>query len=172
MDKSELIIKLIKDAGFPSIKSFAEKCGLPYTTLHSMLKRGIGNASVDNVISVCKNLGITVEQLENFNLQDTPKYEQIKVKSNKTLLIELKNKYNLSLLEFAILESYLKLGKKERATFIKFFDGVMNLKLKYELPDGIYDLEDKEIEKVSEEIFEEDENNNHVNTKKESSKIG
>lgn len=67
MDKTDVIIKLIKDNGFSSIKSFAEKCGIPYTTMHSMLKRGIGNASVDNVILVCKNLGITVEELENMN---------------------------------------------------------------------------------------------------------
>ncbi|WP_309419319.1 XRE family transcriptional regulator, partial [Bacillus paranthracis] len=35
-----------------------------YTTLRSMLERGIGNASVDNVLKVCKGLNITTDQLE------------------------------------------------------------------------------------------------------------
>lgn len=74
MDRNELIIKLIKEAGYSSVKAFAEKCGMPYTTLHSMLKRGIGNASIDNVMLICKNLGITVEQLEKADLFDTPTY--------------------------------------------------------------------------------------------------
>ncbi len=74
MDRNELIIKLIKEAGYSSVKAFAEKCGMPYTTLHSMLKRGIGNASIDNVILICKNLGITVEQLEKAELFDSPTY--------------------------------------------------------------------------------------------------
>jgi|GEM_PF-420547 len=68
MGRNELIIKLIKDSGY-SIKSFAEKCGIPYTTLHSMLKKDLGNASIDNVIIICKNLGITVEQLENLDTE-------------------------------------------------------------------------------------------------------
>lgn len=74
MDRNELILKLIKQAGYSSVKAFAEKCGMPYTTLHSMLKRGIGNASIDNVMLICKNLGITVEQLEKADLFDTPTY--------------------------------------------------------------------------------------------------
>lgn len=72
MERNELISKLIKDSGY-SIKAFAEKCGIPYTTLHSILKKDIGNASIDNMILICKNLGITVEQLENTKTFDTIK---------------------------------------------------------------------------------------------------
>lgn len=61
--RTEVIKNLIK-AKSPSIKAFAESIELPYTTLRSMLERGIGNASVDNVIRVCKGLGITIEELE------------------------------------------------------------------------------------------------------------
>lgn len=38
--------------------------GIPPTTLNSMLNRGLGKASIDNVLKVCKGLGITVEELE------------------------------------------------------------------------------------------------------------
>lgn len=61
--RTEIIKKLIKEK-YPSKKSFALTIGLPPTTLQSMLDRGIGNASVDNVIKVCKGLGITTDQLE------------------------------------------------------------------------------------------------------------
>ncbi|KQU57699.1 DNA-binding protein [Bacillus sp. Leaf406] len=62
-ERTEIIRKLIKESS-PNMKSFAESINLPYTTLRSMLERGIGNASVDNVIKVCKGLGITTDQLE------------------------------------------------------------------------------------------------------------
>lgn len=63
MKRSEIIERLIEEAGYNK-KTFAEKIGMPPTTLRSMLTRGIGNASVDNVIKVCKGLGITTDQLE------------------------------------------------------------------------------------------------------------
>lgn len=61
--RTEIIRKLINEKA-PSMKAFAESVDLPYTTLRSMLERGIGNASVDNVLKVCKGLNITTDQLE------------------------------------------------------------------------------------------------------------
>ncbi|WP_018664586.1 helix-turn-helix domain-containing protein [Heyndrickxia acidiproducens] len=61
--RTEVVEKLI-DEKFPSAKAFAEHIGIPYTTLKSILKRGIGNATVDNVLKICKGLGITTDQLE------------------------------------------------------------------------------------------------------------
>ena len=63
MKRTEILKKLISETGL-SMRAFSEKTNIPNTTLHSMLGRGIGNASVDNVIKICKSLGITVEQLE------------------------------------------------------------------------------------------------------------
>lgn len=60
--RTEIIEKLISEK-YPNVKAFAETIQIPYTTLKSMLTRGIGNASVDNVIKVCKGLGITTDQL-------------------------------------------------------------------------------------------------------------
>lgn len=61
--RTEIIKDMIKESA-PSVKAFAESIDLPYTTLRSILERGIGNASVDNVMKVCKGLNITTEQLE------------------------------------------------------------------------------------------------------------
>jgi len=60
--KAKVLAALIDRRG--SRRAFAESIGLPPTTLQSMLTRGVGRASIDNVIKVCRALGITVEQLE------------------------------------------------------------------------------------------------------------
>lgn len=59
---SEILAEMIDARG--SRRSFAEKIGMPPTTLQSMLTRDLSRASVTNVIDVCRELGITVEQLE------------------------------------------------------------------------------------------------------------
>lgn len=72
MRRTEILRGLIQDTGL-NLKAFSEKAGIPYTTLRSMLERGIGNASVDNVIKICKTLGITVEELEEMANEDGEK---------------------------------------------------------------------------------------------------
>lgn len=64
MKRADIIGGLI-DRKWKSKRSFAEDVGIPPTTLQSILQRGAGKASVDNIIKVCKGLGITVEQLED-----------------------------------------------------------------------------------------------------------
>lgn len=99
MDKrTEVIERLIDETGL-SKKAFAEKIGIPPTTLRSMLQRGIGNATVDNVIKVCKGLGITTDELEkmakNDNDTDIEKEDQaeylpkLNTKDEKDIQIEL-----------------------------------------------------------------------------------
>ena len=46
-----------------SIRDFTNSIDLPYTTLDSMFRRGIQNSSVNNVIKVCKALGISADAL-------------------------------------------------------------------------------------------------------------
>ncbi|WGV62490.1 helix-turn-helix transcriptional regulator [Brevibacillus brevis] len=60
---AEILSELIDKRG--SRRAFAEEIGLPPTTLQSMLSRGVGRASIDNVIKVCRALGITVDELDN-----------------------------------------------------------------------------------------------------------
>lgn len=74
MGRTDILKKLIVQHS-PNIKAFSVEAGLPYSTLRSMLERGIGNASVDNVIKVCKALGITIEELEEMNDTNINKFE-------------------------------------------------------------------------------------------------
>lgn len=63
MQRAKILKELIVKNGM-SIKAFSEEVGIPYTTLYSILERGIGKASVDNVIKICRALGITVDELQ------------------------------------------------------------------------------------------------------------
>lgn len=69
MTREEYIKTLIADKGY-SVKSFAKAVGLPYSTLRSMLSSGVGGAAVDNVIKICKGLGITVDTLNKCGCVD------------------------------------------------------------------------------------------------------
>ncbi|ANY71695.1 hypothetical protein BBD41_03355 [Paenibacillus ihbetae] len=85
VEKAVIIDKLIEEMGL-SRRAFAEKIGLPATTLQSMLSRGVGKASVDNVIKVCKGLGITTDQLEKMAEFGTTDLREIeKLDSNNKL---------------------------------------------------------------------------------------
>ena len=66
MEKARVLEELIKKQGL-NARSFAEKCGLPYTTVYTILKNGAGKANVNNIIVMCKILGITVEQLDEMS---------------------------------------------------------------------------------------------------------
>lgn len=63
MERSRILEELIKNRGY-NLKSFAAKCCIPYTTLYGIIKNGVGKASVDNVMVICHNLGISIEELE------------------------------------------------------------------------------------------------------------
>jgi transcriptional regulator with XRE-family HTH domain len=97
MEKAKILERLIKDQGY-NLKSFAEKCGIPYTTLYGIIKNGVGRATMDNILIICKNLGIKVEELEKMaeGLEKEsyePTYEDIQsliARNGKRLTLEQK----------------------------------------------------------------------------------
>ena len=61
---------------FKSLREFSIEYDIPYTTLKSMLVRGIGNSSVTNVIKICRALGISADALadgEILPVQERPR---------------------------------------------------------------------------------------------------
>lgn len=62
-------LKTLIQTQYPSIRSFSEHINMPYSTLTSILKN-VGGASVDNVIKICKGLGISTDQLEKLEEQN------------------------------------------------------------------------------------------------------
>lgn len=63
MEKAEILKSLIKKKGY-NVREFSAVCGIPYSTLLTILKNGVSRASVDNVIKICKGLEIRVDDLE------------------------------------------------------------------------------------------------------------
>lgn len=48
---------------YPSLRQFALAASIPYSTLLTVLSRGIGGASFDVVVAICKQLGIDPRDL-------------------------------------------------------------------------------------------------------------
>lgn len=97
MNREQIIQQLIKEQGY-SLRAFAEKCSIPYTSLYTILNRtGIGKTSVDVVITICHGLGITVDELEKMaeceKSTTEPTYEdveQLVARNGKNLSVEQK----------------------------------------------------------------------------------
>lgn len=54
---------------YKSIREFSIEYDIPYTTIKSMLTRGISNSSVGNVIKLCTALKISVDALANGTIE-------------------------------------------------------------------------------------------------------
>ncbi len=65
---------------YDSVKQFSIKINIPYTTVDSILKRGIGNSHVENIIKICNSLNISIDDLLN--------------KRKLTAIQELKKEFN------------------------------------------------------------------------------
>ena len=58
-------IKTIIIIKYGSIKAFADKIKVPYTTIDTILKRGLFKSNVLNVLKMCEELNIDVNELIN-----------------------------------------------------------------------------------------------------------
>jgi phage repressor protein C with HTH and peptisase S24 domain len=79
----EIYLKELIEAKFGSVRYFAEQIGVPYTTVRSILERGVLNAKMENIINICKGLGITPEQLYNFEDSVISKINKLAVQLNE-----------------------------------------------------------------------------------------
>lgn len=48
---------------YKSIREFTQEIGLPYSTMSTILKRGVDNSSVQNIIKICQALKISTDEL-------------------------------------------------------------------------------------------------------------
>ena len=79
----EIYLKELIESKFGSVRYFAEQIGVPYTTVRSILERGVLNAKMENIINICKGLGITPEQLYNFEDSVISKINKLAVQLNE-----------------------------------------------------------------------------------------
>ena len=57
MTREMTLRNLILDK-YPSLRQFSIECNIPYSTLMTLLTRGVGGASFDVVITICNKLEI------------------------------------------------------------------------------------------------------------------
>lgn len=63
MQELESKIKELIITRYGSLKKFSEKIDMPWTTLDSILKRGIANSNITNVLKITRELGLDAEKL-------------------------------------------------------------------------------------------------------------
>ncbi len=63
MEETELRLKELIIDNYGSMKKFCEKINMPWTTLDSILKRGIANSNITNVVKITRELGLDTESL-------------------------------------------------------------------------------------------------------------
>lgn len=62
MSTEELLKKIIV-SNYGTLTKFADVAGLPYTSLMSVLNRGVQNSGIKNVSKICSALGISTDDL-------------------------------------------------------------------------------------------------------------
>ena len=58
MEQMEKELKELIINKYGSLKKFCEKIDMPWTTLDSILKRGIANSNITNVMKISKELNV------------------------------------------------------------------------------------------------------------------
>lgn len=76
MEKLEQDLKDYIIQQYGSLNKFTEKIEMPWTTLDSVLKRGIRNSNVSNIIKICQGLQISADELINGKLVSLDGYSK------------------------------------------------------------------------------------------------
>ena len=71
MDQTEIRLKEIIIERYGSLKKFCDIIGMPWTTLDSILKRGVSNSNITNVMKITKELAIDTESLASGIITDS-----------------------------------------------------------------------------------------------------
>ncbi|KLN91526.1 hypothetical protein ABT59_10460 [Enterococcus cecorum] len=90
---NEEVLKRIIEEKYQNVKAFSEKINIPYTTVRSILERGLLNAKVENVIRIADELNMRAEDMlllsekENLN-KDLYFYFEKLTKDSKLKVID------------------------------------------------------------------------------------
>lgn len=77
---------------YKSVKEFATEANIPYTTVKSILDRGIDGAKISSVIKICNALRISADALGNGEIKPREDVYTKPVTDIKIILDETKNK--------------------------------------------------------------------------------
>lgn len=74
-------LKLIIEEKYKNVRNFSMSVGIPYSTMRSVLERGLNKANISTVLTICDALGIEAESIA------TGKIEFIKPKITDDFLV-------------------------------------------------------------------------------------
>ncbi len=87
MDETELQLKKIIIDKYGSLKKFCEKIDMPWTTLDSILKRGVTNSNITNVMKITRELQVDTESLASGLIVNSQSIKEVTIKKNLTTLM-------------------------------------------------------------------------------------
>ncbi|MCI7492126.1 MAG: XRE family transcriptional regulator [Lachnobacterium sp.] len=61
---------------YKSIREFTIDANMPYSTVDSIFKRGLRKSSVDNLLLICKHLGISADALLDGEIRNVSKSDE------------------------------------------------------------------------------------------------
>lgn len=71
MEAEERIKELII-AKYGNVRAFSKESGISYTTIRSILERGIMNAKAESVFKICRLIGISPDILGEWGIGESP----------------------------------------------------------------------------------------------------
>lgn len=102
---------------FGSVRQFSLKINLPYTTVDSILKRGLDNSNVGNVIKMCKALDISIDNL----LDEREIVPNLEIDTNQ-------NKYKQMLKDKGLMDENENIDEEKLNKLLKINDMIDNIK--------------------------------------------
>lgn len=82
MGETELQLKTMIIEKYGNLKKFCEIIDMPWTTLDSILKRGVSNANITNIMKITKELNIDTESLASGLIKDNSNSESAEIPSD------------------------------------------------------------------------------------------
>lgn len=79
---------------YKSVRDFAISINMPYSTIDSIFKRGVSNASITNIIKICKALSISADDLARGSIVSRFASSPNSLSKEETRLLELFRTFN------------------------------------------------------------------------------
>ena len=112
---------------YHSVRAFALKAGIPYTTVLTILNRGIDKASVNNIIKICNALNISAEALSEGKIVHRFDFGLIEPKEDPVDLNDIVSQYKWTLRNTSVEIDGHALSDRDVDTLLTALDISLNM---------------------------------------------
>lgn len=125
---------------YRSLREFTQEINMPYSTMTTILKRGIDNSNVQNIIKICQALEIKADDLAEGNIVPIERHKTDSVRI-EDILFELTQKLlntdNLTIEEkpatkediyliISTLDTAMEIRKKQQERLAAYYNNLLN----------------------------------------------